>query len=107
MSGSCTGARPRKSSQRRTASLAARENESSEDAYERRLKESQKVEERVEVVFNEAEVTKALEQVMCLLIFPACDCAASPVQTYHKVPSASQHSRQYWQLCDSKSPDLL
>ncbi len=43
--------------------MAARENESSDDAYERRLKESQKVEERVEVVFTEAEVRKALDDV--------------------------------------------
>ncbi|CAL5227154.1 g10067 [Coccomyxa viridis] len=48
--------------QRRRVSTTARENESTEDAYERRLKESQKVEERVEVVFTESEVVKALEE---------------------------------------------
>ena len=47
----------------RKLSLAAKENESSEDAYERRLKESQKVEERVEVIFNEEEFRKALDEV--------------------------------------------
>jgi len=58
--------------------VAARENESSDDAYERRLKESQKVEERVEVVFTEAEVRKALSDVrrhpvllLCSLQIPA------------------------------------
>ena len=58
--------------------MAARENESSDDAYERRLKESQKVEERVEVVFTEAEVRKALSDVrphpvllLCILQIPA------------------------------------
>ena len=48
---------------RRKLSLAAKENESSEDAYERRLKESQKVEERVEVIFTEEEFRKALDEV--------------------------------------------
>ena len=48
---------------RRKLSLAAKENESSEDAYERRLKESQKVEERVEVIFSEEEFRKALDEV--------------------------------------------
>ncbi|CAK0758270.1 hypothetical protein CVIRNUC_002607 [Coccomyxa viridis] len=47
---------------RRALSLAAKENESSEDAYERRLKESQKVEERVEVIFSEEEFRKALDE---------------------------------------------
>lgn len=54
--------------QRRRVSATARENESTEDAYERRLKESQKVEERVEVVFTESEVVKALEEVRPLAV---------------------------------------
>lgn len=53
----------KKTFQRRKLSLAAKENESTEDAYERRLKESQKVEERVEVVFNTSEFQKALDDV--------------------------------------------
>ena len=77
----CTGARPQRSSQRRKASATARENESTEDAYERRLKESQKVEERVEVVFNESELDKALEKVRrhavpCIPLLPGL-CASS------------------------------
>lgn len=76
MHGFCIGACPRRSSQRRKVSATARKDESTEDTYERRLKESQKVEERVEVVFNESEVAKALEEVgqpavLCLHLLPS------------------------------------
>ena len=57
------GATSYRLSQRRKLALSAKENESVEDAYERRLKESQKVEERVEVVFSEQEIQQALNEV--------------------------------------------
>ena len=70
--------------QRRKVSATLRENESTEDAYERRLKESQKVEERVEVVFSESEVVKALEEVRPPAI--SCKvglCIGSESAAYH------------------------
>ena len=63
MYGVPAGAKSYRPSQRRKLALSAKENESVEDAFERRLKESEKVEERVEVVFSEQEVQQALDEV--------------------------------------------
>jgi hypothetical protein len=48
--------------------VSAKGNESVEDAYERRLKESQKVEERVEVVFSEQDIQQAFDEVCVVLL---------------------------------------
>ena len=87
---------------RRKLSLAAKENESSEDAYERRLKESQKVEERVEVIFNEEEFRKALDEVRASMhawSLAACSQSSNyPPQcfnTHNQASRAMLHKNKY------------
>ncbi len=45
------------------ASASPKSTESSEEAFQRRLRESQRVEERVEVIYNEQEFEQELEKV--------------------------------------------
>lgn len=47
------------------AAAGAEEQESAEEAYQRRLRESQRVEERVNVIFSEAEFREELEKACC------------------------------------------
>lgn len=49
-----------------SARAAPRSNESLEEAYQRRLRESQRVEERVEVIYNEAEFKQELDKASSL-----------------------------------------
>lgn len=48
------------------AAAGAGEQESPEEAYQRRLRESQRVEERVNVIFSEEEFREELEKARCL-----------------------------------------
>ena len=48
------------------AAAGAEEQESAEEAYQRRLRESQRVEERVNVIFSEQEFRDELEKACCL-----------------------------------------
>ncbi len=45
-----------------TAASGAEAQESAEEAYQRRLRESQRVEERVEVIYSEREFKEALDK---------------------------------------------
>lgn len=45
-----------------TAAAGTEAQESPKEAYQRRLRESQRVEERVEVIYNEQEFREALEK---------------------------------------------
>ena len=83
----------------RKLSLAAKENESSEDAYERRLKESQKVEERVEVIFSEEEFRKALDEVRAPM-------RAWPLAAMHQSSDSPPKNFQYPSSSKQGCPSL-
>ena len=57
--------------------MSTREGESQEDALQRRLRESARVEERVEVIFSEEEFRQKLSQVCAPLPQSARPAAVS------------------------------